>query len=132
MLVVYVCFFLCYGDHRGLLVLTHSVPTRRASDLCSASVTPMPAARFALMNAWRSTASLVKANSSRIVFSLTPITPNMIAAQKPVRSLPAEQRSEEHTSQLQSLMRNSYAVFCLKKKKHNTNIAAQFNALKST
>src|SRR3546814_9493147 len=30
-------------------------------------------------------------------------------------------RSEEHTSELQSLMRISYAVFCLKKKKH-TNI----------
>src|SRR3546814_6212517 len=35
------------------------------------------------------------------------------------------QRSEEHTSELQSLMRISYAVFCLKKKKHaksRTNI----------
>src|SRR3546814_4891440 len=31
-----------------------------------------------------------------------------------------EERSEEHTSELQSLMRISYAVFCLKKKKHNT------------
>src|SRR3546814_2832903 len=30
-------------------------------------------------------------------------------------------RSEEHTSELQSLMRISYAVFCLKKKTHNTN-----------
>src|SRR3546814_2868458 len=30
------------------------------------------------------------------------------------------QRSEEHTSELQSLMRISYAVFCLKKKKKNT------------
>src|SRR3546814_6212087 len=30
-------------------------------------------------------------------------------------------RSEEHTSELQSLMRISYAVFCLKKKKRNTN-----------
>src|SRR3546814_9810925 len=29
-----------------------------------------------------------------------------------------EDRSEEHTSELQSLMRISYAVFCLKKKKH--------------
>src|SRR3546814_2603390 len=29
-------------------------------------------------------------------------------------------RSEEHTSELQSLMRNSYAVFCLKKKTSNT------------
>src|SRR3546814_6555557 len=39
------------------------------------------------------------------------------------RTLP--ERSEEHTSELQSLMRNSYAVFCLKKKKNkkenNTN-----------
>src|SRR3546814_1793572 len=30
---------------------------------------------------------------------------------------PAAERSEEHTSELQSLMRISYAVFCLKKKK---------------
>src|SRR3546814_4419149 len=30
------------------------------------------------------------------------------------------QRSEEHTSELQSLMRNSYAVFCLKTKKNTT------------
>src|SRR3546814_6138993 len=30
------------------------------------------------------------------------------------------QRSEEHTSALQSLMRISYDVFCLKKKTHNT------------
>src|SRR3546814_10215551 len=29
-------------------------------------------------------------------------------------------RSEEHTSELQSLMRISYAVFCLKKKKHKS------------
>src|SRR3546814_2293011 len=29
-------------------------------------------------------------------------------------------RSEEHTSELQSLMRSSYAVFCLKKKNKNT------------
>src|SRR3546814_8193999 len=32
----------------------------------------------------------------------------------------AQDRSEEHTSELQSLMRTSYAVFCLQKKKTNT------------
>src|SRR3546814_1997605 len=32
-----------------------------------------------------------------------------------------QHRSEEHTSELQSLMRISYAVFCLKKKTQNTN-----------
>src|SRR3546814_169822 len=35
--------------------------------------------------------------------------------------IPAGQRSEEHTSELQSLMRISYAVFCLKKKTTSTN-----------
>src|SRR3546814_7255537 len=36
-------------------------------------------------------------------------------------------RSEEHTSELQSLMRISYAVFCLKKKKHNITIQRNHN-----
>src|SRR3546814_10038715 len=37
------------------------------------------------------------------------------------RTQVTEARSEEHTSELQSLMRNSYAVFCLKKKKERTH-----------
>src|SRR3546814_1439537 len=44
--------------------------------------------------------------------------------------LPAVYRSEEHTSELQSLMRISYAVFCLKKKNatthHTTLISTQY------
>src|SRR3546814_5538331 len=42
-------------------------------------------------------------------------------------SAPGLVRSEEHTSELQSLMRISYAVFCLKKKNNNilTNIDKQ-------
>src|SRR3546814_4388403 len=53
---------------------------------------------------------------------------------RPVARQPADmareigdERSEEHTSELQSLMRISYAVFCLKKKKkrlNNTNQAS--------
>src|SRR3546814_2910805 len=35
-------------------------------------------------------------------------------------------RSEEHTSELQSLMRISYAVFCLKKKKNNQTIRCRY------
>src|SRR3546814_7095662 len=35
-------------------------------------------------------------------------------------------RSEEHTSELQSLMRISYAVFCLKKKKHNKTLKRSY------
>src|SRR3546814_7752098 len=49
---------------------------------------------------WRTFISLVRATKQRIARS-------------------AGIRSEEHTSELQSLMRISYAVFCLKKQKHN-------------
>src|SRR3546814_4258202 len=40
----------------------------------------------------------------------------------------AQSRSEEHTSELQSLMRLSYAVFCLKKKKDTNNKQNSRNA----
>src|SRR3546814_9715857 len=41
-----------------------------------------------------------------------------VVAARPAVEEAALERSEEHTSELQSLMRISYAVFCLKKKKH--------------
>src|SRR3546814_4174165 len=45
------------------------------------------------------------------------ITANLVAQYgQPVAVESASSRSEEHTSELQSLMRISYAVFCLKKK----------------
>src|SRR3546814_1216839 len=47
---------------------------------------------------------------------------------QPVRRVVGE-RSEEHTSELQSLMRISYAVFCLKKKKKKNKIARDTKTL---
>src|SRR3546814_9723627 len=44
-----------------------------------------------------------------------------------LRRSAATVRSEEHTSELQSLMRISYAVFCLKKKTNNTHIYVHTN-----
>src|SRR3546814_2961638 len=41
-------------------------------------------------------------------------------------------RSEEHTSELQSLMRISYAVFCLKKKNHKTNNSCTYTTKRHT
>src|SRR3546814_8310110 len=38
------------------------------------------------------------------------------------KAVPGAARSEEHTSELQSLMRISYAVFCLKKKSRTNNM----------
>src|SRR3546814_5193255 len=77
-------------------VLTHSFPTRRSSDL-----------------RWGTTISTGLGE---------------ICAEKPdgfpekegreAEENERSERSEEHTSELQSLMRISYAVFCLKKKKN--------------
>src|SRR3546814_2029643 len=47
----------------------------------------------------------------------------------PARHRGRPERSEEHTSELQSLMRISYAVFCLKKKKENNR---QYNTRMKT
>src|SRR3546814_9161935 len=55
---------------------------------------------------------------------ITPSLPTVASAHPPRTAHPAHLssgRSEEHTSELQSLMRLSYAVFCLKKK-NNTNL----------
>src|SRR3546814_6774556 len=56
-----------------------------------------------------------------------PAAPPVPAGPPPIPELselfaqPGKTRSEEHTSELQSLMRISYAVFCLKKKQHTNN-----------
>src|SRR3546814_4971351 len=46
--------------------------------------------------------------------------PRLVFMDEPTGGL--DVRSEEHTSELQSLMRISYAVFCLKKKKNETTL----------
>src|SRR3546814_4665868 len=48
--------------------------------------------------------------------------PCPLRARRRTGSAGAPERSEEHTSELQSLMRISYAVFCLKKKKTKTKL----------
>src|SRR3546814_4448999 len=69
---------------------------------------------------------------ARLGCSIGPIAPAAQECRRPADLCPnpcdergagntraGESRSEEHTSELQSLMRISYAVFCLKKKKNN-------------
>src|SRR3546814_3971005 len=55
-----------------------------------------------------------------LAIPVVPVKPGSEAVERdwPVQA-DEEMRSEEHTSELQSLMRISYAVFCLKKKKNN-------------
>src|SRR3546814_6354987 len=54
-----------------------------------------------------------------------PTRSKMLHVQIAGRVIRANSRSEEHTSELQSLMRISYAVFCLKKKKTTTKTTHQ-------
>src|SRR3546814_7011207 len=49
--------------------------------------------------------------------TVKPVIPNQKLFNRPANAPRPRKRSEEHTSELQSLMRISYAVFCLKKKK---------------
>src|SRR3546814_8655781 len=55
------------------------------------------------------------------VFGLHGCAPLSILSKRRQENSCASVRSEEHTSELQSLMRISYAVFCLKKKKQKQN-----------
>src|SRR3546814_1765864 len=64
--------------------------------------------------------SLARARPDFLAYDIrslpAPLPQRLRAAGMPVLTWTVR-RSEEHTSELQSLMRNSYAVFCLKKKK---------------
>src|SRR3546814_4421081 len=116
-------FFQGYRNRRALHVLTHSFPTRRSSELLERA--------------------FLRRAGGQAELDRNP--PLVLVGQKAARKAVKEQdeqcdgervdrqeqpfaiddlRSEEHTSELQSLMRNSYAVFCLKKKipKHYTQI----------
>src|SRR3546814_2867169 len=55
-------------------------------------------------------------NVGHVLFSLPRMEPKAMTGHRLLPSGEQGRRSEEHTSELQSLMRISYAVFCLKKK----------------
>src|SRR3546814_4842466 len=71
-----------------------------------------PAVRVPLIVSWPGT--IAGGRSVPEMVELVDLAPTLLAA--------AGLRSEEHTSELQSLMRISYAVFCLKTKIKRTNL----------
>src|SRR3546814_13474112 len=103
-------FFELYGDHRDLHVLTHSFPTRRSSDLYALG-------RKLKIEKVDTQGWLLRRHNGGYA--------GQGRGHQPARRRGRGGgllRSEEHTSELQSLMRISYAVFCLKKKNSlNTN-----------
>src|SRR5690606_41518871 len=99
-----VFFFSCF---RHLLVL-HSFPTRRSSDLCSASVTLTFNPAFA---------KVLRASAS-----FFPVTDGTDTGGTPLlttRSTSWSARDRKSTRLNSSHVKISYAVFCLKKKKKN-------------
>src|SRR3546814_1720447 len=116
-----------YGAHRDIHVLTHSVPTRRSSDR---------APRFQLLEAtWRIVGMsrptgqrcMEHTDVERVRLGRRVGQYKVFGDRRRRKALAMDgdgkfgkamslRRSEEHTSELQSLMRNSYAVCCLKKK----------------
>src|SRR3546814_1743456 len=97
-----------------------------SSDVCSSDLLVINALKHAFPGD-RGGKILVDYNSNGSDWALSVSdngvgTPETLAGAKPglgtsiVEALANQLRSEEHTSELQSLMRNSYAVFCLNKK----------------
>src|SRR3546814_6465432 len=91
------------GPVMAVQIFLDAIPAKRASGPARAAFTPP-----ALQSVRRDFAFLA---------------PTSLTAAELVRAIRGadKARSEEHTSALQSLMRISYAVFCLKKKKNNTD-----------
>src|SRR3546814_9696728 len=111
-----------------------------SSDVCSSDLTKAKSAhdmnreysvQKALKPVYPAVANMVALCHDESVIGCEFYVMDRIAGLIPRRNMPAGVqltagqtrqlcRSEEHTSELQSLMRNSYAVFCLKKKNEST------------
>src|SRR3546814_2872448 len=90
---------------RGVAAFAGAASARPPSARCTSQIQPEP-------NVPSASASNCLRNASA-----PPNALSIASASAPAGS-PPPPRSEEHTSELQSLMRISYAVFCLKKKKN--------------
>src|SRR3546814_6703955 len=113
---LYYFFFEVYGDHPDLHVLTPAFPTRRSSDLRrlrDRMAILMPSTPFWARSGMQRSLAFSRASGSAMASCVTSLF-------CPGCGTCWSGRSEEHTSELQSLMRISYAVFCLQKNKINT------------
>src|SRR3546814_3755197 len=104
--------------------MTHSFPPRRSSDLAHVEVDVIEGvaepADVVVVAEPRLAHLAVEVEDLHRLAAGAHVDPRAAEMQVVRRRAAGQQhlRSEEHTSELQSLMRISYAVFCLKKKKH--------------
>src|SRR3546814_1572067 len=100
---------------------------RRTRDICRQTaqspagplVWPLQGVETACMIGWHGVSVLAEAHAKGIEADYAAAWPNIRRRAFDRDFKDIDSRSEEHTSELQSLMRISYAVFCLKKNKHN-------------
>src|SRR3546814_2265785 len=120
-----VLLFKEYADHRDHRVLTHALPRRGspclvlvAEALAAGREAPVAAlAQFdSVANGQAPRHGLAEFDRRAIRRRDLEVEPGQPARQRPQPDI----SSEEHTSEPQSLMRISYAVFCLNKKTHKT------------
>src|SRR3546814_10025240 len=103
------------GDQRYLHVLTHSFPTRRSSDLVTGlEVTEVDPPAPCLRGGEGQVAAVRRYGRWRLGHQPEIKGKRQVDVQRCGERFA---RSDEHTSELQSLMRSSYAVFCLNKKR---------------
>src|SRR3546814_4918710 len=91
--------------------MTHSFPTRRSSD--------RPRLRPARRGGVHRNRTAARRHRVAALPADRAVGGAAVRGRAQFHRLDAARRSEEHTSELQSLMRISYAVFCLKKKNNN-------------
>src|SRR3546814_3884403 len=89
-----------------------------SSDVCSSDLYRNRARRAEYLDAIQE--MLARTNSHWAPWTVIDGNNQKAARIAALESIAEQLRSEEHTSELQSLMRISYAVFCLKKKKIST------------
>src|SRR3546814_3509073 len=102
------------ADHRQLPVSTHSSPTRRSTDLIDGDRAGRVRHQGAVPGRGRNREVEAGERARHVEVAVGGRGQGDGEGHRLLRA--ARVRSEEHTSELQSLMRISYAVFCLKKK----------------
>src|SRR3546814_1840041 len=93
--------------------------TKTSAPVGSADCTSAPAAhKGSMVKTWKASHQVISGWTSSLRNTSHDTSVMPAVGDLPTMKRP---RSEEHTSELQSLMRISYAVFCLKKKKKKSN-----------
>src|SRR3546814_5537688 len=100
--------------------MTHSFPTRRSSDLATPKAQEISTYKYIIVDSLCGMVMFVGMNKILLVTS-SALGEHSTSRRIAQRLVEAASRSEEHTSELPSLMRISYAVLCLKKKNKQTN-----------